>query len=85
MAHRVVLTERQRTTIFSLATDAHGLLRHYTLADDDLAHIQFRRRPRNRFGFALAIIYLANPLRMRHRMPINGANNVCAFFPLLSR
>jgi hypothetical protein len=45
MAHRVVLTERQRTAIFSLATDGHGLLRHYTLADDDLAHIQSRRRP----------------------------------------
>lgn len=64
MAHRVVLTERQRTTIFSLATDAHGLLRHYTLADDDLAHIQFRRRPRNRFGFALQLCAFRFPGRL---------------------
>jgi hypothetical protein len=64
MAHRVVLTERQRTAIFSLATDGHGLLRHYTLADDDLAHIQSRRRPRNRFGFALQLCAFRYPGRL---------------------
>lgn len=64
MAHRVVLTERQRTAIFSLAIDGHGLLRHYTLADDDLAHIQSRRRPRNRFGFALQLCAFRFPGRL---------------------
>lgn len=64
MAHRVVLTERQRSAIFSLATDAPGLLRHYTLADDDLIHIQSRRRPRNRFGFALQLCAFRFPGRL---------------------
>jgi TnpA family transposase len=64
MAHRVVLTERQRSVIFSLATDHHGLLHHYTLADDDLVHIQARRRPRNRFGFALQLCAFRYPGRL---------------------
>ena len=64
MAHRVVLTERQRSVLFALATDEQGLLRHYTLADDDLAHIQSRRRPRNRFGFALQLCAFRYPGRL---------------------
>lgn len=64
MAHRVVLTERQRAALFSLPTGEGELLRHYTLADDDLLHIQARRRPRNRFGFALQLCAFRYPGRL---------------------
>lgn len=40
-----------------------SLLRHYTLGDDDLGHIQERRRPENRLGFALQLCVLRYPGR----------------------
>ena len=52
MAHRIVLTERQRADLFDLPTDEATLLRHYILADDDIEYILTRRRAHNRFGFA---------------------------------
>ncbi|ASY74372.1 transposase (plasmid) [Sinorhizobium fredii CCBAU 83666] len=45
MPRRHILTERQRSVLFDLPTDELSLLRHYTLADDDLEHIRERRRP----------------------------------------
>lgn len=48
---------------FDLPTDELSLLRHYTLADDDLEHIRERRRPENRFGFALQLCALRYPGR----------------------
>lgn len=53
MAHRTILTACQRATLFNLPTDEASILYHYTLSDDDLEHINERRRGRNRFGFAL--------------------------------
>ena len=47
MAHRTVLTARQRAALFDLATDQASLLKHYTLSDDDIRHIRTRRRPEN--------------------------------------
>lgn len=44
MAHRTILTERQRSALFDLPTDETLMLRHYTLADDDIEHINERRR-----------------------------------------
>ncbi len=64
MAHRIILTERQRSALFSLPTDETSLLRHYTLADDDLINIRQRRRPRNRMGFALQLCALRYPGRL---------------------
>ncbi len=40
------------------------MLRDYTLADDDLEHIHARRRPHNRFGFALQLYALRYPGRL---------------------
>ena len=45
-------------------TDETSLLRHYTLADDDLEYIQTRRRAHNRFGFALQLCALRFPGRL---------------------
>ena len=64
MAHRIVLTERQRATLFDLPTNEAALLRHYTLADDDIEFIQTRRRAHNRFGFALQLCVLRFPGRL---------------------
>ncbi len=36
MAHRTILIERQRSALFDLPIDEAAMLRHYTLADDDL-------------------------------------------------
>ncbi len=64
MPRRNILTDRQRAVLFNLPTDEASLLRHYTLADDDLEIIRARRRPHNRFGFALQLCALRYPGRL---------------------
>ena len=64
MAHRTILTERQRVALFDLPTDEADMLRHYTLADDDIEHINERRRPENKIGFALQLCALRYPGRL---------------------
>jgi TnpA family transposase len=63
MPRRHILTERQRAALLDLPTDELSLLKHYTLGDDDLAHIQERRRPENKLGFALQLCALRYPGR----------------------
>ena len=38
MAHRIILTERQRAALFDLPTSEADMLPHYTLADNDIEH-----------------------------------------------
>lgn len=64
MPRRNILTERQRSALLDLPTDEISLLKHYTLADDDLEHIRERRRPENRLGFALQLCVLRYPGRL---------------------
>ena len=64
MTHRTILTERQRSALFDLPTDEAAMLRHYTLADEDLEMIRVRRGPHNRFGFALQLCALRYPGRL---------------------
>ena len=64
MAHRTILTARQRAALFDLPIDEASILYHYTLSDDDLEHINERRRDRNRFGFALQLCALRYPGRL---------------------
>ena len=64
MPRRHVLSERQCHAVLALPTDEPSLLRHYTLADDDLDHIHRRRRPHNRLGFALQLCALRYPGRL---------------------
>ena len=63
MAHRTILTPKQREVLFGLPADEAQLLKHYTLSDEDLDHIGQRRRPRNRLGFALQLCALRYPGR----------------------
>ena len=64
MAHRAVLTARQRAALFDLPTDEASLLKHYTLDDEDIEHIRTRRRPKNQIGFALQLCALRYPGRL---------------------
>ena len=64
MAHRTILTERQRAALFDLPSNEAALLRHYTLADDDIEHIRARRRSQNRLGFALQLCVFRYPGRL---------------------
>ena len=64
MAHRAVLTARQRAALFDLPTDEASLLGHYTLDDEDIEHIGTRRRPENQLGFALQLCAFRYPGRL---------------------
>jgi len=64
MAHRTILTARQRAALFDLPTDEASILYHYTLSDDDLERINVRRRSENRFGYALQLCALRYPGRL---------------------
>ena len=63
MAHRTILTPKQRESLFGLPVDEMRMLKHYTLSDEVLDQIRLRRRPRNRFGFALQLCALRYPGR----------------------
>ena len=64
MPRRRILTDRQRSALLDLPTDEATLLKVYTLADDDLEHIQQRRRSHNKLGFALQLCALRHPGRV---------------------
>lgn len=64
MPRRSILAERQRTRLFDLPTDKASLLKHYTLADDDIEHVRERRRPENQLGFALQLCAFRFPGRL---------------------
>ncbi|MHA6645346.1 Tn3 family transposase [Mesorhizobium sp. A623] len=64
MPRRIILTDRQKTALFRLPVEQAGLLRHYTLSDEDLEHIRHRRRAHNKFGFALQLCVLRYPGRI---------------------
>jgi len=64
MPRRITLTDRQREALLRLPVDQGDLLKHYTLSDEDLGHIRQRRRPHNRFGFALQLCVLRYPGRV---------------------
>jgi TnpA family transposase len=64
MPRRVALTDRQRDALLRLPVDQAELLRHYTLSDEDIGHIRQRRRPHNKFGFALQLCVLRYPGRI---------------------
>ena len=64
MAHRAVLTARQRAALFDLPTDEPSLLRHCTLSDEDIDLVRTRRRPENQIGFALQLCAFRYPGRL---------------------
>jgi hypothetical protein len=60
---RELLAPAQRAQFTALpALSERDLARHYTLAAEDLAAINRRRRPHNRLGFAVQFAYLRFPV-----------------------
>ncbi len=81
MPRRHILTERQRAALFDLPTLEAELLRHYTLADDDIEHIRTRRNAHNRLGFALQLCAFRHPGRLltsREIIPLNVTKFIAA-------
>ena len=62
MPHRELLTESQRLSLQTPASDERGRVSHYTLSSEDLALINRRRGDPNRLGFALILCYLHSSL-----------------------
>lgn len=67
MPHRELLTDSQRLSLQTPATDERGMVRHYTLSSEDLALINRHRGDANRLGFALMLCYLRFPGRILQR------------------
>ena len=81
MPRRHILTGRQRAALFDLPTLEAELLRHYTLADDDIEHIRTRRNAHNRLGFALQLCAFRHPGRLltsREIIPLNVTKFIAA-------
>src|SRR5690348_190029 len=64
MAHRTILTDRQRAALFGLPADGATHLRFHVLSDQDIALVRRRRRPWNRLGFALQLCAFRYPGRL---------------------
>ena len=64
MAHRTILTDRQRAALFGLPADEATHLRFHVLSDQDIALVRRRRRPWNRLGFALQLCAFRYPGRL---------------------
>ena len=64
LPHRELLTESQRLSLQTPASDERGRVRHYTLSSEDLALINRRRGDPNRLGCALILCSLRFPGRI---------------------
>ena len=73
MAHRTILTECQRAPLFDLPSNEAAPLRHYTLADDDILHIQPGQPQQNayieRYNRTVRHEWLANTSLKASRRP----------------
>lgn len=58
------MAARQRAALIDLPKDEASILYHYTLSDEDIEHINVRRRSENRFGYALQLCALRYPGRL---------------------
>lgn len=63
MAHRPVLTKRQRNELLNIPDDETTMLKHYVLSEEDMTHINRRRGDHNRLGFALQLCVFRYPGR----------------------
>lgn len=63
MAHRIILTERQRNDLMALPADESTMLSYYILSDEGIIRIKQKRDDHNRLGFALQLCALHYPGR----------------------
>lgn len=64
MAHRNILTSKQRHSLFALPTDENTFLKYYVFSQKDITHINERRGTHNKLGFALQLCAFRYPGRM---------------------
>src|SRR4051794_24706724 len=64
MPRRRALTDAQLELLLALPVTEPDLIRHWMLNEADLAAIGWRRRARNRLGFALQLCTLRYPGRL---------------------
>jgi TnpA family transposase len=60
---KTLLSDAQRMRFFTLPASGGEIIQHYTLHEDDLKLINRRRRPHNRFGFAVELCLMRYPGR----------------------
>jgi|LakMenEpi03Aug12_release.lakeMendotaPanAssembly.Ray.scaffolds.fasta_scaffold96317_1 TnpA family transposase len=70
MAHRPILNDKQRNTLFSIPTREHELLQYYVLSNEDIFHINTKRKVSNRLGFALQLCAFRYPGRLLQKNEI---------------
>lgn len=63
MARRRLLSDEHWAGLFALPADEHEIVRHCTLAPDDLAAAAAKRAAHNRLGYALLLCALRHPGR----------------------
>ena len=64
MAHRTVLTARQRAALYELPSKESDMLKYYVLSDFDIQQVKKRRKSENRLGFALQLCAFRYPGRL---------------------
>jgi len=64
MPRRATIDRARLDAMLALPEDEAKVVRHYTLTAEELAHVARRRRPHNRFGFALQLCALRYPGRV---------------------
>jgi TnpA family transposase len=72
MARYNLLTDDERHRLFDIPTDRAALIRHYTLAPEELEFVLARRGDRNRLGVAVHLCLLRHPgfgLRVQEQIP----------------
>lgn len=70
MAHRQILTDKQRQKLLNIPTSEHDLLQHYVLSNEDLYHVNTKRKAANRLGFALQLCAFRYPGRLLQRKEV---------------
>jgi TnpA family transposase len=63
MAHRNILTEKQKTELIALPQEEALLRQHYILSNKDIIFLHQRNKSQNRLGFALQLCALRHPGR----------------------
>ena len=64
MPRRAIIDRARLDAMLALPDGEAEVIRHYTLTPEELKHVAGRRRPHNRFGFALQLCALRYPGRV---------------------
>ena len=64
MPRRAIIDRAWLDALLALPDGEAEVIRHYTLTPEELRHVAGRRRPHNRFGFALQLCALRHPGRV---------------------